>query len=198
MKYNNYEEYIDHQKQKTTDPRRRKKWLGEEWEMKMEGFKEIFNQYPKIIEAADSAICLGARTGQEVVALREVGVDNPIGIDIVPCEEKGVIKGDIHDIQFEGDSFDLVYTNIFDHALYPDKFCQEMERVVKSGGHIIMNLQIDTHQDTYTVTEIESIEEDVLSHFSSEIEILVNKTIPQNVHAMNWELLLKKKDNEDN
>ena len=35
-------EYIDHQKIKTTDPVKIKKWQNEEWQIKLEGFKEIF------------------------------------------------------------------------------------------------------------------------------------------------------------
>ena len=29
--YQEYDDYVDHQKEKTLDPVRRKKWLGEEW-----------------------------------------------------------------------------------------------------------------------------------------------------------------------
>ena len=65
-------------------------------------------------------LCLGARTGQEVVALKELGVENSIGIDIVP-HEPNVIKGDIHDLDFKDETFDFVYTNIIDHSINPKK-----------------------------------------------------------------------------
>ena len=42
MKYKNYEEYIDFQKTKTTDPVRREKWLNEEWDLKLNGFNDVF------------------------------------------------------------------------------------------------------------------------------------------------------------
>ena len=37
----NYSEYIELQKEKTTDPVRRKKWLNEEWGLKLNGFERI-------------------------------------------------------------------------------------------------------------------------------------------------------------
>ena len=85
---------------------------------------EIFNQYDEILSSCKNALCLGARTGQEVVALQERGID-AIGIDLVPCKPY-VIVGDIHDLKYEDASYDFMYTNIFDHCFYPEKFCQEI------------------------------------------------------------------------
>jgi len=36
--YQVYDDYIEHQKKKTTDPIKRKKWLGKEWQMKIDVF----------------------------------------------------------------------------------------------------------------------------------------------------------------
>ncbi len=184
-----YQRYVEHQKEKTNDPVRREKWLGEEWDQKLHGFKRVFANYAHLFKACEKGLCLGARTGQEVVALNEMGIES-IGVDLVACQPY-VVEGDIHDLQFDDQSFDLVFTNIFDHALYPDKFCAEISRVLRPGGYVLMNFQIDTHQDKYTVTELGSVREEILPHFPG-FEILVNLPIPQNVHAMNWELLLQK------
>jgi len=62
-----------------------------------------------------------------------------IGIDIVPYEPY-VILGDIHNAPFEDASVDFVFTNIFDHSIYPQKFISEMQRVLKPGGHVLMHL----------------------------------------------------------
>ena len=43
-KYDSYDAYIKHQKIKTTDQNRIKKWLNEEWEIKYNGFIEIFSR----------------------------------------------------------------------------------------------------------------------------------------------------------
>jgi SAM-dependent methyltransferase len=196
-KYNNnpnrtYEQYVKHQMIKTTDPNRRKKWVegGGEWEEKLNGFREIFNQYDEILSSCKNALCLGARTGQEVVALQERGID-AIGIDLVPCKPY-VIVGDIHDLKYEDASYDFMYTNIFDHCFYPEKFCQEITRVLKPGGHILMNLPIVNKWDTYTETILES-SEDIIS-LIEDMEVIKNTAIQQNAHAMNWELLFRRKE----
>ena len=186
-----YEDYVTHQMNKTTDPARRVKWVegGIEWEEKLNGFREIFNQYDDILASCENALCLGARTGQEVVALQERGIE-AIGIDLVPYEPY-VVVGDIHDLKYEDASYDFIYTNIFDHCLYPEKFCSEMTRVLKPGGHILMNLQIDTHQDTYTETILDGSSDVV--NLLEDMEVLKDAEIKQNVHAMNWELLFRRK-----
>src|SRR3546814_10121718 len=84
---------------KTLDPIRREKWLGEEWRSKIDGFKSIFRRNDAVIQGCQKALCLGARTGQEVVALEELGLD-AIGIDLVPCPPH-VEAGDIHNLRFE-------------------------------------------------------------------------------------------------
>ena len=46
-KYLDYSDYLQHQKNKTLDPQKIQKWLGEEWEIKYNGFLEIFNRLTK-------------------------------------------------------------------------------------------------------------------------------------------------------
>jgi hypothetical protein len=65
-----YQAYIEYQKEKTTDPARRSKWLNEEWDQKLTGFRQLFMPYLHLFKPCKDALCLGARTGQEVAALR--------------------------------------------------------------------------------------------------------------------------------
>ena len=194
--YNTYDDYINHQKVKTTDPRRRKLWLGEEWQMKIDIFKNIFNRYKNmdILKENMKCLCFGARTGQEVVALNEIGMD-AIGIDIVP-QKPYVIEGDIHKAPFENESFDFVFTNIVDHSIYPEKFISEMERVVKPNGHILVQLQLNCKSDVYAENDVYS-SKPVIKLFKNSNVIIDNK-IPFTL-SMNWEFLMKKnKDNKQN
>jgi len=78
-KYNTYDEYLKHQKIKTTDPERIQKWLNEEWQIKYEGFKDIFERNILYIKDKKNALCLGSRTGQEVKALQDLGL-NALGM----------------------------------------------------------------------------------------------------------------------
>lgn len=186
-KYPNYDAYVRHQKEKTTDPIRREKWLGQEWQLKLDGFRETFEQRRDLL--GKHALCLGARTGQEVRALLDLGIE-ALGIDLVPCEPL-VHLGDIHALDLEDDSFDFIFSNVFDHALYPDRFVAEMERVCRPTGHMLLQFQIDLCQDVYTATVIENVAKDVVPLFRNST-VVEDGAIAQNFAAMNHELLMRR------
>lgn len=184
-------DYINHQKEKTTDPSKIKKWLGEEWDIKLNGFKEIFLQYDETFNKNGKCVGLGARTGQEIAALRELGYEDSIGVDLVAFEPY-TIEGDFHKLPFENNSVSLVYSNAVDHVLSPLLWSQEIDRILNKEGYILFNLQINMGQDEYSVFEIENVKSDLIDKYFSDYKIIKNNSIPQNVHAMNWETLLKK------
>jgi len=190
--YKDYDTYISHQKEKTTDPNRRKLWLGKEWQMKIDIFKKVFTYHLThgYLKKGMKCICFGARTGQEVVALQQLGMD-AIGIDIVP-QEPYVIKGDIHNPPFENSQFDFVFTNIMDHSIYPDKFITEMERVVKPGGFILIQLQLHCESDEYAENDIYN-SASVINLFKNSVK-LEDRSIPFTL-SMNWEILMRKNTN---
>lgn len=197
--YKEYQDYIKHQKNKTTDPKRRKKWLNEEWDLKLNGFEKLFSKHSDIIKPGMKALCIGARTGQEVVALKQIGLD-AIGIDIVE-HPPNVISGDMHHLQFPDNTFDFVFSNVFDHSLYPDKKISEIERVLTHNGHVLLHfLTINSDHDEYSETFIESIERDVLTLFKRSL-CVANRYINKNFAGMNYELVMKKmafKDKNNN
>ena len=186
--YARYEAYLAHQKEKTLDPQRIAKWQGEEWDIKVEGFTTIFLRNWDYIRAKKAALCLGARTGQEVATLQSLGIP-AIGVDLVPFEPY-TIAGDIHDLQFNDGEFDLIFSNIFDHSLYPEKFCTEMERVLRPDGVIILHLQIGEELDEYTETYVYDPDE-VIKLFSN-VVILESRAIKHDFDPMDWELVLGK------
>ena len=185
--YDDYQKYVDHQKEKTLDPRRRDLWLGEEWELKLNGFSYIFGHTcQNILSPGMNSLCIGARTGQEVVALKDLGLES-VGIDLVPCEPH-VILGDMHNLDFQDETFDFVFTNVFDHSLYPDKMISEIERVLKPNGYFLLHLQFEQGSDEYAENEIESVESDILPLFD-EMDVYISRPIPRNFAGMNWEVL---------
>ena len=188
-KYYNYQEYLDHQKEKTTDPERIKKWMNEEWNIKYEGFKEVFVRNKSFLTDKNNAICLGARTGQEVKALRDMGI-NAIGIDLIAFPPY-TITGDIHNLEQQDSSYDFVFTNIFDHSLYPEKFCSEMERVCKSSGIVMVHIQLGIDGDQYSENIINN--PDFIINSFKNSDICQSKSIKNSFDGMNWELIFKKK-----
>ena len=190
-RHESYEDYINHQKEKTTDPVRRKKWLGEEWELKLSGFKQFFYGYlaDDYLNVGAKALCIGARTGQEVRALLDMEIE-AVGIDIVPCPPL-VVEGDMHNLNFEDNSFDFVFSNVYDHSLYPDKKCQEVMRVLKKGGVGVFHLQVNVSSDKYSENHIYNVKYDVLPNLQKAQIIRVERLKP-NFSGMNYEVLFKK------
>lgn len=81
-----------------------------------------------------SVLCLAARVGGEVRAYRAFGCF-AVGIDVNPGKDnKAVIHGDFHHLQFADSSVDLVYLNCIDHAVDPYQVLSEIHRVLKQDG----------------------------------------------------------------
>ena len=189
-KYNNYDDYVNFQLQKTRNKQKQARWLGPEWDLKIKIFKTLFEENIYLIKDKKNALCLGSRTGQEVVALKELGVENAIGIDLHEFKPY-TIKGDIHKLNFKNDTFDLEFTNILDHSLYPDQFAKEIYRTLKKGGIFILHIQYEVHsQDKYTETIISSLEniEQLFKNFT----LIKKRKIQSGIIAMNYEFIFKK------
>jgi SAM-dependent methyltransferase len=85
-----------------------------------------------------SVLCLAARQGSEVRAFIDQGAF-AIGIDLNPGpNNRYVLVGDFHRLQFGNGSVDWVYTNSLDHAFDIDAVLQEVRRVLAPGGCIIV------------------------------------------------------------
>jgi len=199
-KINSYEEYVSLQKKKTGDPVRRKKWISNIL-LNKHKFKPTFSQYLNIIDKYKNGVvyCLGARTGEEVLCLRDMGFINAMGTDLVPFD-KHVIECDIHDMFFDDNSVDFYYTNIFDHSIDPLKFVSEIQRTLKFDGICFLQLQIGRSLDEYGVLYIDDPNdfEKLINKFDN-LSLIVNEKntvlTPHN-HALNWNFIIKKDKND--
>lgn len=189
--YSDYEEYLNHQKVKTTDPVRREKWLGKEWQFKIDIFKNQFQPLFKsnVLNKQSRCLCLGARTGQEVVALQEIGCKKSIGIDIVP-QLPYVKQGDIHNVSYPTNTFDFTFTNIIDHSIYPNVFVSEMERVLKPGGYALVHLQLNCKSDEFAENDVHSAKD--LIELFTQSTCVKSKQLKPTVLSMNWMVLMQK------
>ncbi len=126
--YDDYDQYLEHQKLKTDflnlsdyDPKFRKS-LRERLEPM------------EIVPPGSRVVCLAARVGSEVKAFRDVGCF-AVGIDLNPGENnRFVLYGDFHDLQFADNSVDIVYSNSLDHAFDIEKIVDEAKRVLRPDG----------------------------------------------------------------
>ena len=184
--YNNYEDYLKHQKEKSLNAEWIEKWLGELWQPKVKMFLSHFKRNKDYLTKGGRALGVCARTGQEIEALNELGM-SAIGIDIVPYPPL-VIFGDAHELPFENKEFDFVFSNSLDHSIYPKLFLSEMLRVLKPNGYGMLHLQITGQVDGYA--------ENRLLNNRSVIELLKPSKIVENReikdNCYNREIVFKK------
>lgn len=87
-----------------------------------------------------SVLCLAARLGTEVRAFHDIGCF-AVGIDLNPGKDnRYVLPGDFHHVQFPEGSVDAVFTNSMDHAFDLERMIDEMERVLKADGALILEI----------------------------------------------------------
>jgi len=92
------------------------------------------------VKHGDSVLCLAARLGGEVMAFIDCGCF-AVGIDLNPGNDnKFVLHGDFHKLQFANNSIDIVYTNSLDHSFDVESVTSEVKRVLKPSGLMILEL----------------------------------------------------------
>ena len=134
--YGSYSEYVLHQKSKLEQI----SWLPS-YDQK---YSQILTERLKeqqVVKAGMNVLCLGARVGSEVKAFLALGCF-AVGIDLNPSKEnKYVLYGDFHDIQFSSQCVDVVFTNCIDHVWSLDQFLHEVKRVLKPNGYFILEIE---------------------------------------------------------
>lgn len=141
-KYKNYQQYLGHQAQKLNIGVRKKisKFMPESIPKVAKSFEKRIGKFGKYL-VGKKVLCLGARTGAEVVAFINLGFEDSIGIDINPGKNNEyVIKGDFHNMKFEDDTFDIVYCNCIDHAWDMGKLSKEIYRVLKEKSYLLLEI----------------------------------------------------------
>jgi hypothetical protein len=110
-------------------------------------FKSRFWRYRKCINSERKAVMLGARLGTEVVAMRDLGHQNCIGMDLqtkYANDETLVEYGDFMNLKYEDNSIQFVYSNCLDHLYDPKAFIDGLERVMEKDGYAILDVN-DEH-----------------------------------------------------
>ena len=141
-KYDNYDEYLKHQARKLDIgiEKKIKKFMPEYFSKNVQSFEARIGKFKKYIKG-DEVLCLGARGGAEVAAFRNLGSKDAIGIDINPGKDnKYVIKGDFHNMEFEDSRFDVIYCNSIDHAWDLRKLSKEIDRVMKDDSFLLLEI----------------------------------------------------------
>ncbi|XP_020575786.1 uncharacterized protein LOC110021578 [Phalaenopsis equestris] len=157
--FRSYDDYLKLQLNKTLNPRLRRLWATRDWNRKISVFSRFFLNLRQsgFLSNTSRALCVGARMGQEVAALQTVGVVDSIGIDLVPSPPL-VLQGDFHSQPFPDSSFDFEFSNVFDHALYPQRFVGEIERTLRPGGICVLHVALGRRGDRYSANDLFGVE----------------------------------------
>lgn len=130
-----YKFYLFHQKLKTFF---RLQKLKDSYDTRLKRFEDEFKNIEYL--GVKKILCIAARLGTEVHALRNLNYD-AIGIDIfVTKNNKYVHYGEFEKIPYENKIFDAIYTNSVDHIYNIEKTVNEIDRVLKTGGYLLINL----------------------------------------------------------
>ena len=109
----------------------------------------------RVLVPGMSVLCLAARLGAEVRAFLDCGCF-AVGLDLNPGKEnKYVVFGDFHELQFPDQCVDIVFTNSLDHVYDIDKVLCEIKRVLKPRGRLIVEAT-NGIQEGYALGHFES------------------------------------------
>ena len=134
--YASYEEYLAHQSQKLEKVAHRLQ------ETEAEDLAEFTRRFSSCtaLSVTRSVLCLGARLGTEVKALRSLGYF-AVGIDLNPgINNPYVLYGDFHNLMFADGAVDAVYTNALDHVFDLKRVVAEIKRLLSPGGLFIADV----------------------------------------------------------
>mgnify|MGYP002622619610 CR=1 FL=1 len=139
--YDSYEEYVTHQATKLDvlltkyDDKKRAETIVNFSARLKERLGDV-----ECVKPGKSVLCLAARLGGECLAFIESGCF-ALGIDLNPGpDNRFVVTGDFHRLQYADGSVDIVFTNSLDHCFEMEKVIAEANRVLKSGGNFIVEV----------------------------------------------------------
>jgi len=189
-RFRSYDDYLRHQLNKTLDPRLRRVWATRDWRRKVDAFARAFAALRRegLLRNASRALCVGARLGQEVAALREVGVAAALGIDLAPAPPL-VVRGDFHAQPFPDATFDFEFSNVFDHTLYPDRFAAEIQRTLRPGGVAVLHVAVHRRGDKYSANDLLDVQ-GLLGLFRGCDVVRISKV---DAFGLDTEVILRKK-----
>jgi SAM-dependent methyltransferase len=134
--YETYDAYLKHQASKLDAAYERR---VEKDAAEVALFRAAFEEIPELSRARD-VLCLGARLGAEVRALRDLH-HFAVGIDLNPGKDNSYVHyGDFHAIPFGDGTVDAVYTNALDHVFDLERVMKEVHRVLRTGGIFVADI----------------------------------------------------------
>jgi len=141
--YASYDDYIRHQREKLDRIQDGTySWFGDYDTKYRTALHERLSNCGEV-KSTDNVLCLAARLGTEVKAFLDMGCF-ALGLDLNPGRDnRYVVTGDFHEIQFPDHCVDVVFCNSLDHAFDIHKLMAEIRRVLKPRGKLILEINTD-------------------------------------------------------
>ncbi|TYH77637.1 hypothetical protein ES332_D04G167900v1 [Gossypium tomentosum] len=136
-----------------SDPRR-DLYTSKEWIRAVHFYSSVFQDLISegLLSPHSKSLCVETPLGQEVFALKEIGVENSIGI-FKKAAKPLVVKGEGHQIPFDDNSFDFIFSGgaRLDTSARPADFASEIARTLKPEGFVVVHVKAN---DTYSFNSL--------------------------------------------
>jgi FkbM family methyltransferase len=179
--FKSQEEYIQLKLNMTVNPDLLRLWTTKEWRQKVEAFSVLFQglMAEGLLSSKAKALCVGAKGGHEVLALKEIGVSDAVGVDPMASPPL-VMEGEMHRQPFEDNTFDFEFSSVFDPSA---DFASEIERTLKPGGVAV--IRFESSGDMYSIDSfIHFFNNCNIVRFTEKdegyLEIVLNKSVNKN------------------
>ncbi|KAJ0677661.1 putative S-adenosyl-L-methionine-dependent methyltransferase [Helianthus annuus] len=128
-----------HRRTTTVGTKNHRLWSTNSWTKHVNSFSTLFThlQTLKLINNHTQTLILSAGGGQAVMALKQIGLVDVVGVELVDSPPL-VSRGDPHNLPFFDTVFDLGFSVNLDQALFPARYVRELERVVRVGGVVVV------------------------------------------------------------
>lgn len=138
--YQTSEDYVRHQRSKLA------RFDLSTYDIKYRAALRERLQKNQLLQQGMTVLCLAARLGTEVKSFFDLGYF-AVGIDLNPGRDnRYVLLGDFHDIQFPSNSVDAIFTNSLDHVFDMRRVIDEIKRLLKAEGLLIVEAARGTEE----------------------------------------------------
>ncbi|KFK29186.1 hypothetical protein AALP_AA7G100800 [Arabis alpina] len=114
-------------------------WSSSAWKSRLTSFSTYFLRFRDLgfLNNHTKALCLSAGAGHAPMALSQIGLADVTAVELVDSIPL-VKRADPHNLPFFDGVFDFAFTAHLAEALFPWRFVEEMERMVRRGGFCVV------------------------------------------------------------
>ncbi|XP_072997361.1 uncharacterized protein [Typha latifolia] len=116
-------------------------WTSREWRKTVEYYSAVFQDLVAegFLSSSSKSLCVDTPAGHEVLALREIGVPNSLGVARKTCSPLVVGAGGLLRLPFPS-NFDFVFADrSLDRSKRPADLASEIARVLKPDGFLVLH-----------------------------------------------------------